>query len=164
MEIKKRGSNLKKKHKKSNVNGRNWKTNKLNSKQLNDWGSLCNFARSVHILRWRGEKWEERGKTVFEAPSCHEGQHTLAHHVEGDEMLRMLLQKAIDDHRKASHALSKRRGYFSCTNYFFFNYRKTRIPLTPWNNCKNTKIKTPKMPLTLGGKKKPQELWGNKTV
>jgi hypothetical protein len=38
----------------------------------------------------------------------------------------------------------------------FFNYKKTTTPLTPQNNCKNTKIKRPKMALTLGGKNYPK--------
>jgi hypothetical protein len=42
-----------------------------------------------------------------------------------------------------------------CTHQLFFllNYRKTKTPLTPWDNSKKIKIKKPKMPLDLGEKK-----------
>jgi hypothetical protein len=62
------------------------KINKLNSLQLKDWRSLCNFARPTHLLRWRTEKRRGR-KIIVGAPPCHGCQYEPTQLVEGSALL-----------------------------------------------------------------------------
>jgi hypothetical protein len=103
-----------------------------------------------------------RRKNFIRVLPCHGCLHVQPHHVEGDTLLQIPPQKAANDHWKKSHTPSK--GRLLCTYQpLFFNYRKTRIPLTPQDYYKKTKVKKPIEPLDLRQKKK-DDLMGCVTI
>jgi hypothetical protein len=77
------------------------KNNKSNSIQLNDWGIFCNFARPVHLLRWRREKREWIEKLPLEFFRATENMRWL---IKSGAMLRTPLWKVNNGHRETSHA------------------------------------------------------------
>jgi hypothetical protein len=151
--------------KKLNAKRWNWKINKFNLIQFKDWGSVCNFARLAHLLRWRREKRGRRRKIIIETSSCNEGGHASTHCVEGGVMLRTPPWKAMRGDWEALHMPPKRQCRLppagACTNFFI--YQKTRTPLTHVIIAKNQGQKTKNALWPQAKKKKswPQELLDN---
>jgi hypothetical protein len=149
-----------KKHKKSNARGQNWKKNKSNSIQLNDWRSLCNFARPTPFLRWRREKREGRRKIIAWVSPCHKDQHASPHHVEvarcfGCHRGRLPMVTRRHHTRRlkgasASHLLT--RALHTPTIFF---KKIIQRPKHPWSHeiiPRKPKLKNSKCPLILGKK------------
>jgi len=79
------------------------------------------FARPAYLMRWRINKKGGRRNFFARAPLCHASQHVLLHRIEDSAILQIIKQKAINSNQEVPHT----------PTIFFFNDRKTKIPLIP---------------------------------